>query len=60
MPEPDDSPDVNCYRKKFTGHYKTFSSDPNTVQTRWILIHPGPCQCEGKTPVDCIEPGDNQ
>ena len=48
-----------CYREKFTGVYKTFTEDPNTIGIRWTLVHPGPCQCEGRTAPDCIEPGDD-
>ena len=50
----------SCYNNRFNGIYKTFSPGDIEVTTQdWRLVHPGPCQCEGKDVTQCQEPGDN-
>ena len=55
-----DSGGPSCYNNRFNGLYKTFSpGDIAITVPDWRLVHPGPCQCEGKDVTQCQEPGDN-
>jgi hypothetical protein len=47
-----------CYRHKTQGEYKTFRPGDVMFKPDWTFIHNGVCECEGKTPDSCIEPGD--
>jgi hypothetical protein len=51
----------NCYREKTSAIYKTISpGDIISPSEKWIFIHAGPCECEGKMAgLDCNEPGDD-
>ncbi len=49
---------TGCYRHKFDGIYKTFYPGDPFFAPDWKFIHSGPCECEGKTVVECQEPGD--
>lgn len=49
----------SCFRHKIMGVYKTFSPGDFAVVAEWAFVHAGPCECEGKIPPDCIEPGDD-
>jgi hypothetical protein len=49
-----------CFRNKFSNIYKTFNRGDITFPVQdWVFIHQGPCECEGSSPPDCIEPGDD-
>jgi hypothetical protein len=49
-----------CFRNKFDNRYKTFQRGDFAVPVNeWVFVHRGPCQCEGQSPPDCIEPGDD-
>ena len=49
-----------CFKHRFSGEYKTFSPGDFAFTVRdWTRVHAGPCQCEGQSPPECIEPGDD-
>jgi hypothetical protein len=48
----------NCYRSKFNGVYQTVFGFVALFSPDLIFIHQGECQCEGKTGIECQEPGD--
>ena len=52
----------SCYANQSNELYKAFSPAEiaTTPSPDWRLVHPGPCQCEGKTIAACMEPGDTE
>jgi hypothetical protein len=49
-----------CFRNRFNGTYKSFNRGDIVIPSNeWIFIHKGRCRCEGQSPPDCNEPGDD-
>ena len=50
-----------CFMENFSGTYKTYwDKGYKFPGERFVFVHRGPCKCEGKTPIDCTEPGDDK
>ncbi len=47
-----------CFRHRFSGLYKIFNRGDFGIRVEWVFIHNGPCECEGQTMDQCVEPGD--